>query len=103
MTPEREQDASNLLYDAWMAGDVIEALPGPVRPATREEGYGIQARLEARSPRALYGWKIAATGKEGQRHINVDGPLAGRLVRFPCFCQSYANRLRVAGASRVFP
>jgi 2-keto-4-pentenoate hydratase len=56
-------------------------LPSSVRPRTREEGYAIQAMLETRSKHALYGWKIAATSKAGQAHINVDGPLAGRLLR----------------------
>lgn len=28
---------------------------------------------------AVSGWKIAATSIEGQKHIGVDGPLAGRL------------------------
>ena len=28
----------------------------------------------------LFGWKIAATSDGGQRHIGVDGPLAGRLL-----------------------
>jgi 2-keto-4-pentenoate hydratase len=28
----------------------------------------------------LFGWKIAATSEAGQRHINVDGPLAGRML-----------------------
>jgi 2-keto-4-pentenoate hydratase len=28
----------------------------------------------------LFGWKIAATSEAGQKHINVDGPLAGRLL-----------------------
>ena len=27
------------------------------------------------------GWKIAATSVDGQRHINVDGPLAGRIYQ----------------------
>ena len=29
---------------------------------------------------SLFGWKIAATSRAGQQHINVDGPLAGRLL-----------------------
>ncbi len=32
------------------------------------------------TPAPLFGWKIAATSEAGQRHINVDGPLAGRLL-----------------------
>lgn len=32
------------------------------------------------SRQAVAGWKIAATSLAGQKHINVDGPLAGRLL-----------------------
>lgn len=28
----------------------------------------------------MFGWKIAATSEAGQRHINVDGPMAGRIL-----------------------
>ena len=58
----------------------MDALPPSVRPNTREDGYQIQAHLEASSARPLFGWKIAATSEGGQRHIGVDGPLAGRLL-----------------------
>ncbi|OYX65958.1 MAG: hypothetical protein B7Y95_23925, partial [Rhizobiales bacterium 32-66-11] len=40
----------------------------------------IQARLAAHSAAPPFGWKIAATSREGQAHIGVDGPLAGRLL-----------------------
>lgn len=80
MTDESVQAASNLLFDAWMRGSVIAELPEPIRPATRQDGYAIQALLEARTKRPLYGWKIAATSAAGQAHIGVDGPIAGRLL-----------------------
>ena len=57
----------------------MHGLPEAVRPATREEGYAIQALIEPRSARPIFGWKIAATSREGQAHIGVNGPLAGRL------------------------
>lgn len=59
----------------------MPALPEDLRPVTRADGYAIQQRIEARSASPLFGWKIAATSKAGQAHINVDGPLAGRLLR----------------------
>ena len=31
-------------------------------------------------PNSLFGWKIAATSEAGQKHINVDGPMAGRIL-----------------------
>jgi 2-keto-4-pentenoate hydratase len=72
--------ASGVLCDHWHAGAKIDALEAPLRPSTRAEGYAIQAMLEARSGATLFGWKIAATSEAGQRHINVRGPMAGRIL-----------------------
>ena len=74
------QAASDLLWRCWQLGDTIAKLPGALRPATRAEGYAIQARFEALSRHPLFGWKIAATSRAGQAHINVSEPLAGRLL-----------------------
>jgi 2-keto-4-pentenoate hydratase len=99
--------ASTLLWTSWNRGDVIDALPPAVRPATRPEAYAIQALLGARSAKPLFGWKIAATSKAGQAHINVDGPLAGRLLAERCFesgtCLRFgANRMRVVEPEFAF-
>jgi 2-keto-4-pentenoate hydratase len=75
--PDTLRAASDLLVRHWQAGTRLDALPADLRPATREEGYAIQAVLD---DAPLIGWKIAATSLAGQRHINVDGPLAGRLL-----------------------
>lgn len=72
--------ASDLLLDAWDSSDRIAELPPELRPATRAEGYAIQAEVLRRTARPLFGWKIAATSTSGQHHIRVDGPLAGRLL-----------------------
>ncbi len=40
----------------------------------------MQAQLEKTSREKLFGWKIAATSEAGQKHINVAGPLAGRIL-----------------------
>jgi 2-keto-4-pentenoate hydratase len=58
----------------------IASLPKELRPSTRSEGYAIQAHLEQRSNAPLFGWKIAATSRAGQAHINVDGPIGGRIL-----------------------
>nr|WP_229195133.1 fumarylacetoacetate hydrolase family protein [Bradyrhizobium acaciae] len=51
-----------------------------MRPRDRAEGYAVQAWLEQTSREKLFGWKIAATSAAGQKHINVAGPLAGRIL-----------------------
>lgn len=73
-------EACELLWRHRRYGTQLAALPEALRPATRAEGYCIQAHLERRSARPLWGWKIAAMSTAGQRHIGVDGPLAGRLL-----------------------
>jgi 2-keto-4-pentenoate hydratase len=77
---DKDRDACELLYSHWAAGTQLESLPSGLRPATRAEGYAVQAHLESHTNAPLYGWKIAATSVNGQRHIGVDGPLAGRIL-----------------------
>ena len=79
---EKEQIASaaRTLQSHWRAGTKLAALDPATRPRNREEGYAIQAELERSSSRPLFGWKIAATSEAGQKHINVAGPMAGRIL-----------------------
>jgi 2-keto-4-pentenoate hydratase len=72
--------ASRRLHDHWRAGTKIGALEDSIRPRNRADAYAIQAELERTSREKLFGWKIAATSEAGQRHINVAGPLAGRIL-----------------------
>src|SRR5688572_14313276 len=74
-------NCADLLWDCWQNGRRLPSIPDDIRPRTREEGYAVQTRLEERSTEPLFGWKIAATSTAGQVHINVTGPLAGRLLR----------------------
>lgn len=99
--------AADIVWAHWRDGRRMSALPDAVRPRTRVEGYAVQAALAGRSPHPLYGWKIAATSVAGQRHINVDGPLAGRLFRERVFEPGAevplgANGMRVAEAEFAF-
>ncbi|MTV17591.1 MULTISPECIES: fumarylacetoacetate hydrolase family protein [Bradyrhizobium] len=72
--------ASKFLHDHWLAGTKLDALDSSIRPRDRVEGYAVQAQLEKTSREKLFGWKIAATSAAGQKHINVAGPLAGRIL-----------------------
>src|SRR3981189_1072185 len=72
--------ASQTLHDHWHAGTKLDALADWVRPSDRTEGYAIQAAIERYSTTHLFGWKIAATSAAGQKHINVEGPMAGRIL-----------------------
>ena len=72
--------ASRTLHDHWRAGTKFGGLEASLRPRDRAEAYAIQAAIENYSTGRLFGWKIAATSEAGQKHINVDGPMAGRIL-----------------------
>lgn len=82
--------AAALLLRHWGEGTRISALPEGLRPGTRAEGYAIGAAVAQASGGEVSGWKIAATSEAGQRHINVDGPIIGRIL---------SHRLLAAGAA----
>jgi 2-keto-4-pentenoate hydratase len=107
------REASALLWDCWQNGRRLESIPENIRPRTREEGYAVQALLEERTASPLFGWKIAATSKAGQVHINVTGPLAGRLLaekvidlsipgRYGAELRFGVNHMKVAEAEFAF-
>ena len=73
--------ASRTLNGHWRAGTKLGDLDTAQRPQSREEGYAIQAEIERTSRHKLFGWKIAATSEAGQKHINVAGPMAGRILQ----------------------
>jgi 2-keto-4-pentenoate hydratase len=72
--------ASQTLHEHWRGGTKLAALDQSQRPTSRAEGYAIQAAIERYSTTHLFGWKIAATSEAGQKHINVAGPMAGRIL-----------------------
>ena len=72
--------ASKTLHDHWRAGTKLADLDASLRPRDRIEAYAIQASIEQFSAQSLFGWKIAATSEAGQKHINVAGPMAGRIL-----------------------
>lgn len=80
MTEADMRAASDLLLRHWREETRLDALPPQLRPADRAQGYQVQACIMAHTAQPLFGWKIAATSVAGQKHINVDGPIAGRLL-----------------------
>jgi 2-keto-4-pentenoate hydratase len=98
--------AAQILTEHWRTRQAIDALPDLCRPATRAEGYAVQARWPARIG-PIGGWKIAATSVAGQRHIGVDGPLAGPVFASRVWADGATvslsgNRMRVAECEVVF-
>lgn len=100
-SPANAGEAARLIWTLWRAGETIDALPDACRPKTALEGYAAQAQLPVVAGRAVVGWKIAATSLAGQAHIQVSGPLAGRLLSGQVFGDGATlslagNRMRVA-------
>jgi 2-keto-4-pentenoate hydratase len=73
-------ESASFLARLASRGERCERLPDTLAPIDRRSAYTVQAEYESRSARPLHGWKIAATSLAGQKHIGVDGPLAGRYV-----------------------
>lgn len=101
------QQAAQVIWDHWQSGQVLSKLPEACRPWTAAQGYAAQAQLPTVSGRQVVGWKIAATSVNGQLHINVGGPLAGRLLSGQVFksgatVPSAGNRMRVAEPEFAF-
>ena len=74
------RDAAQLLWRHRCDGTTISGLPEALRPQSMREGHAIQAEWPVASGQAVVGWKIAATSAAGQAHINVGGPLPGRIL-----------------------
>jgi 2-keto-4-pentenoate hydratase len=100
-------EAAKVLSDHWHAGTKLESLDASIRPQDRLDGYAIQAALAKHSTGKLFGWKIAATSEAGQKHINVSGPLAGRIFAETVIADGGAasmrgNEMRVGEAEFAF-
>ena len=88
-------DAARLLWACRQAGSVLDALPDGLRPAGTASAHAIQAALPIVAGQPVVGWKIAATSAAGQAHIQVDGPLPGRIL--DGFVETMGATLSLAG------
>lgn len=79
MTPQQIELAAATLWKATTSAHPMAGLPDNAIPRTRAEGYVVQQELARLSGQQAYGWKIASSSAAGQKHLNVDGPLGGRL------------------------
>lgn len=74
------RDSADFIRVLWQEEKRCPALPPTLLPKSRNDAYRVQALHEVVSAAPLAGWKIAATSVAGQKHIGVDGPLAGRYI-----------------------
>jgi 2-keto-4-pentenoate hydratase len=84
---------STFLLDLLRKQQRCAGLAADLAPTSKAEAYAAQALIEQESAHPLFGWKIAATSLAGQKHIGVDGPLAGRYI---------VERSRASGATVRF-
>ena len=107
MNEAQTQEAATVLWNAWQAGNTIDALPENLRPQTPQEGHAVQKALATHTGRGLLGWKLAATNESAQAFLGVDGPLTGRLLE-GTFAESPATvsvekiHMRVAEVEMAF-
>ena len=80
MNHQALQEAASIIWNHWQSNTKLDELPEPLRPQNRQAGYAVQSMLPAVAARKVLGWKIAATSAVGQAHINVSGPMAGRIL-----------------------
>jgi len=92
MQTSQIDEAAALICQHWQAGKQMPTLPERCRPETRADGFAVQAAAARLLRQATLGWKIAASSVAGQKHIGVDGPLAGRLL---------ATKVLVAGCNEA--
>lgn len=100
-------EAARILLNHWQSGSTLDNLPEQCRPQSRADGYAIQTQIAKISGREIVGWKIAATSKAGQNHINVSGPMAGQMLSDQIFpagstIPAAGNRMRVAETEMAF-
>lgn len=74
------RDAAAVLWRHWQQRTRLGELPAECRPADRAAGYRTQREMVRLTGQPVAGWKIAATSAAGQKHIGVDGPLAGAYM-----------------------
>jgi 2-keto-4-pentenoate hydratase len=101
------REAATVLWRTWQSRAQIDELPVACRPVRRADAYLAQAEVVSCSGQPVVGWKIAATSAAGQKHIGVDGPLAGPLLANRVFESGVSvpldgNVMRVAEAEFAF-
>ena len=104
---DKNGGAAAIIWHNWQRHTRIDELPADCRPADRVQGYAVQTEVVRISGLRVVGWKIAATSLAGQKHIGVDGPLAGpllsdRVVDSGAMVPLDGNIMRVAEAEFCF-
>lgn len=97
----------NDYINAWDNKLIHKNLQNLFIPKNTEEAYKLQSNYQEYSKYDLFGWKIAATSIEGQEHIGVNSPIAGRLIKERLYKSGdnvslISNQMKVAEAEFSF-
>ena len=74
-------EASKIIWDAIKDENNISSLPKNLIPKSKKEAYEIQKTYKSFTDYEHIGYKIAATSIDGQKYINVSGPILGVLFK----------------------
>ena len=75
------EKSSKFYWSNYIKDLKVYKIPDTIKPSNRSEAYEIQNNFFKYTDYHLFGWKIAATSSNGQRHIGVSSPLAGRIFK----------------------
>jgi len=79
-----EEQAAAWIAARRLAGESLIAMPDSLKPDTEEEGYRIQADVQARLVASgagpLVGWKVGVTTPQMRAALGLDAPIGGAIL-----------------------
>jgi 2-oxo-3-hexenedioate decarboxylase/2-keto-4-pentenoate hydratase len=67
-----------------LAGETLASMPGVLKPATEDEGYEVQAEVQARLIASgwgpLVGWKVGVTTPQMRAVLGLEAPIGGAVL-----------------------
>jgi len=106
MTVSAEQTA-DFIYQARLAGTVVDALPESVQPVDIVEAYAAQAALVellvAGGAGSAVGYKVGCTNETAMDLLGADGPFFGQLLAGSVYASGATVSLDKAGSLAVEP
>ena len=99
-------EASKIMWDAIKNEELINSYQKKI-PISKKEAYEIEKIYKSFTDFEHIGYKIAATSIDGQKHINVSGPILGMLFKHNVYSNNdtinFTNyTMRVAEAEIAF-
>ena len=74
-------ETSKIMWNAIKNEELIDSLPKKLIPKSKKEAYEIQKTYKSFTDFEHIGYKIAVASIDGQKYINVSGPILGVLFK----------------------